>query len=98
MGDGTPDGTQNVSVPSRRKAKPTSVEETVRVMRIFDMLADELTHRFPPLSIYTERASESRVPWQKPTVVTTVETPIQFTGPSWDILAVADRIAARTED
>jgi hypothetical protein len=82
------------------KPKPNTALETDRVLRIFDALTDELGRRYPPLSILTERHEDSKLPWRKPEVIRT-ERPVQVVGPTMTIdgvLAVAERIAARTED
>lgn len=56
-----------------RREKPDSASETARVLRVFDMLVEELRRRFSsPMS------------------------PVVYDMP--DILAVADRICARSED
>jgi hypothetical protein len=63
-----------MTAPARRQ-KPTSADETARVLRILDMLGDELHRRF------------ELTPAVRREVL-----------PLADLLAVADRIASRTED
>lgn len=66
-----------------RREKPDSATETARVLRIFDMLGEEMLRRFPaqPLIIYDATAT------------TITESALLPT-----MLEVADRIAYRTED
>lgn len=40
-----------MTVPARPKPKPDSATETARVLRIFDMLCEELASRFPPVGL-----------------------------------------------
>lgn len=68
---------------SVRREKPDSATETARVMRVFDMLVEELDRRYKGMPFVgtwnagNETMENNRIP---------------------DILAIADRICARTED
>lgn len=61
-----------MTVPRKPKAKPTSIDETARVTRIWEWLAEWSDKRWPG----TMRVSDKYV----------------------SMLAIAERIASRTED
>lgn len=74
-----------MAVSPARRQKPTSADETARVLRILDMLGDEIDRRYKPRPVPGAPGLSFG-----PDTVTI--------GPSWDLLAIADRIASRTED
>ncbi len=68
---------------SRPKPKPDSAREAARVLRVFDMLVEELARRYAPMPHVIYDAAKAT---------------IEHDGTIPALLAIADRIAARTED
>lgn len=68
---------------TRRREKPDSATEAARVLRIFDLLAEEMLRRFPAQPIRIWDASKATI----------TESALLPT-----LLEIADRIAYRTED
>lgn len=69
------------------KPKRTSFEEVARVLRIAQAIDEELRRIAPLMPSGTPQG-----------LIVGPDTTITYAGAGWDILAVADRIAARTEE
>ena len=75
-----------MTVARARAKKPTSVDEITRVLRIYDLLTEEVDRRLRPTGV-------GGTP-----IIFGPDSTITYGPVTYDILAVAERIAARTED